>query len=83
LIWVIALDTFGSYGSSLGGLWRFLALGSLAYPLALASSGGLGLIASALGRWLWRWVGSLGLGFWVALVLGSWLCWVALKAGDF
>lgn len=59
---------------NLGGLWGFLALGSLAPPSALASSGGLGLIASALGRWL---ASVLGLG-WVAGsgFLGGWV-WVS------
>jgi len=36
----------------LGGLCGFLALSSIAYSLALSSSGGLGLIASALALWL-------------------------------
>jgi len=65
----------------LGGLWRFLALGSLATPSALASSGGLGLIASALGRWLASalalgWVAGSGfLAGWVWLWRWLW-CWV-------
>ena len=64
-----------------------MALGSLALLSALASSGGLGLIASALGRWL---ASALGLG-WVAgsgvlgglLWLWCWLWWLTLSAGDF
>ena len=64
-----------------------MALDSLALLSALASSGGLGLIASALGRWL---ASALALG-WVAgsgllaglLWLWRWLWWLALSAGDF
>ena len=64
-----------------------MALGSLALLLALASSGGRGLIASALGRWL---ASALALG-WVAgsgflaglLWLWRWLWLLALSAGDF
>ena len=64
-----------------------MALGFLALLLALASSGGLGLIASALGRWL---ASALALG-WVAgsgflaglLWLWRWLWLLALSAGDF
>ena len=64
-----------------------MALGSLALLSALASSGGLGLIASALGRWL---ASALALG-WVAgsgflaglLWLWRWLWLLALSAGDF
>ena len=64
-----------------------MALGSLALLSALASSGGLGLITSALGRWL---ASALALG-WVAgsgflaglLWLWRWLWWLTLSAGDF
>ena len=64
-----------------------MELGSLATLSTLASSGGLGLIASALGRWL---ASALGLG-WVAgagflaglLWLWRWLWVLALSAGDF
>ena len=64
-----------------------MALGSLALLSPLASSGGLGLITSALGRWL---ASALALG-WVAgsgflaglLWLWRWLWWLILSAGDF
>ena len=64
-----------------------MELGSLATLSTLASSGGLGLIASALGRWL---ASALALG-WVArsgflaglLWLWRWLWLLALSAGDF
>ena len=64
-----------------------MALGSLALLSTLASSGGLGLITSALGRWL---ASALALG-WVAgsgvlaglLWLWRWLWLLALSAGDF
>ena len=64
-----------------------MALGSLALLSALASSGGLGLIASALGRWLasalgWGW--GAGSGFLAGLLwLWRWLWWLTLSAGDF
>ena len=62
MVRILTLEPFGSYGSSLGGLWRFLAMGSLAYISTLDSSRGVGLIASALARWL-----ALGLALgWVA-----------------
>ena len=64
-----------------------MALGSLALLSTLASSGGLGLIASALGRWLasalalgW----GAGSGFLAGLLwLWRWLWLLALSAGDF
>ena len=52
MVWILTLKPFAPYGSSLGGLCGFLALGSLAPLSTLDSSRGLGLIASALARWL-------------------------------
>ena len=64
-----------------------MALGSLALLSTLASSGGLGLITSALGRWLasalalgW----GAGSGFLAGLLwLWRWRLLLALSAGDF
>ena len=62
-----------------------MELGSLATLSTLASSGGLGLIASALGHWL---ASALALGWvagsgFLAGLLWRWLWLLALSAGDF